>query len=226
LHRYRDGEAGIAANVDDYAFLVWGLIELYEATFNSNYLKTALELNGDMLKYFWDEKTGGLFFTPDDGEPLIVRKKEFYDGAIPSGNSVAMLNLLRLGRFTGNSDLEERAVKIGRVFSNEVKQIPSGFTQLMVSVDFGVGPSYEVVIVGKSEAKDTDDMLKALRSRFVPNKVTIFRPTEKKSPEIDKLAEFVQYQASIDGKATAYVCVNYACKTPTTEVNKMLELIK
>ncbi len=226
LHRYRDREAGIAANVDDYAFLVWGLIELYEATFNANYLKTALELNGDMINYFWDEKTGGLFFTPDDGEPLIVRKKEFYDGAIPSGNSVAMLNLLRLSRFTGNSDLEERAVKISRVFSKDVKQIPSGFTQLMVSVDFGVGPSYEVVIVGKSEAKDTEDMLKALRSRFIPNKVTIFRPTEKKSPEIDKLAEFVQYQASIDGKATAYVCLNYACKTPTTEVNQMLELIK
>jgi uncharacterized protein YyaL (SSP411 family) len=226
LHRYRDGEAGITANLDDYAFFIWGLIELYEATFDANYLKTALELNKDMLRHFWDEKVGAFFFTPDDGEALIIRKKESYDGAIPSGNAVAMLNLLRLARFTGNSDFEERAVNLGRAFSKDVKKFPSGHTQLMVSVDFGMGPSYEVVIVGKSGAKDTEKMLKALRNRFIPNKVTILRPTEKKSPDIDKIAEFVKHQVSIDGKATAYVCLNFACKLPTTDVNKMLELIK
>jgi uncharacterized protein YyaL (SSP411 family) len=226
LHRYRDGDAGITASVDDYAFLIWGLVELYEATFKANYLKTALDLNEDMLKHFWDEKGGGFFFTPDDGEDLIVRKKEIYDGAVPSGNAVAMLNLLRLGRFTGNSDLEEKAGRIGRAFSKAVKQFPSGYTQFLVAVDFGIGPSYEVVIVGKSEANDTKEMLKALRSRFIPNKVTLFRPTEIQSPDIDSLAEFIKHQKSINGKATAYVCMNYACKSPTTDVSKMLELIK
>jgi uncharacterized protein YyaL (SSP411 family) len=226
LHRYRDGQAGITANVDDYAFLVWGLIELYEATFDAHYLETALKLNEEMLKHFWDDKSGGLFFTPDDGEALIVRKKEIYDGAVPSGNAVAMLNLLRLARFTANTHLEEKAMEIGRAFSKAVKQLPSGYTQLLVAADFGIGPSYEVVIVGRSEADDTKEMLKALRSRFIPNKVALFRPTEKESPHIDELAEYIKYQVSLNGKATAYVCMNFACKEPTTEVSKMLGLIK
>ncbi len=226
LHRYRDGQAGITANLDDYAFLIWGLTELYEATFDSNYLETALKLNGDMLKHFWDDQLGGLYFTPDDGEALIVRKKELYDGAVPSGNAVAMLNLLRLARFTADTQLEERATEMGRAFSKAVKQFPSGYTQFLVAVDFGIGPSYEVVIVGKSGANDTEEMLEALRSRFIPNKVTLFRPTEIETPHIDKLAEYLKYQVSLDGKATAYVCTNFACKEPTTEVDKMLELIK
>jgi len=226
LHRYRDGQAGITANLDDYAFLIWGLTELYEATFDSNYLETALKLNGDMLKHFWDDQLGGLYFTPDDGEALIVRKKELYDGAVPSGNAVAMLNLLRLARFTADTQLEERATEMGRAFSKAVKQFPSGYTQFLVAVDFGIGPSYEVVIVGKSGANDTKEMLEALRSRFIPNKVTLFRPTEIETPHIDKLAEYLKYQVSLDGKATAYVCMNFACKQPTTEVSKMLELIK
>jgi hypothetical protein len=225
LHRYRDGQAGIAANVDDYAFLIWGLIELYEATFDAHYLETALKLNEGMLKHFWDDKSGGLFFTPDDGEALLVRKKEIYDGAVPSGNAVAMLNLLRLARFTANTHLEERAMDIGRAFSKAVRQFPSGYTQFLVAVDFGIGPSYEVVIVGKSEANDTKEMLEALRSRFFPNKVTLFRPADRKSPHVDKLAEYIKYQQSLDGKATAYVCMNFACKEPTTKVDKMLELI-
>ncbi|HLG28805.1 MAG TPA: thioredoxin domain-containing protein, partial [Candidatus Brocadiales bacterium] len=106
LHRYRDGESGIRANVTDYAFLVWGLTELYEATFDVNYLKTALELNRELIENFWDEDNGGFYFTSSDVEELIVRQKEINDGAIPSGNSVAMLNLIRLGRITANSDLE------------------------------------------------------------------------------------------------------------------------
>ena len=226
LHRYRDGQAGITANVDDYAFLIWGLIELYEATFDAHFLEDALRMNKEMLEHFWDEKSGGLFFAPDDGEALIVRKKEIYDGAVPSGNAVAMLNLLRLARFTGNTHLEERAMELGRTFSKAVNQFPSGYTQFLVAVDFSIGPSYEVVIVGKSEGDDTREMLEALRTRFIPNKVTIFRPSEIESPPIDRLAEYVKYQVSRDGKATAYVCMNFACKEPTTEVDKMLQLIK
>ncbi len=226
FHRYRDGQAGITANVDDYAFLIWGLIELYEATFDAHFLEDALKINKEMLEHFWDDRSGGLFFSPDDGETLIVRKKEIYDGAVPSGNAVAMLNLLRLARFTGNTHLEERAMELGRAFSKAVNQFPSGYTQFLVAVDFSIGPSYEVVIAGKSEGDDTREMLEALRTRFIPNKVTIFRPMEMESPPIERLAEYVKYQVSRDGKATAYVCMNFACKEPTTEVDKMLELIK
>jgi len=224
-HRYRDGQVGVEANLDDYAFLVWGLIELYEATFDARYLEVALELTGDMVGHFWDEDGGGLYLTPEDGESLLVRKKEIYDGAIPSGNSVAMLNLLRLGRMTANSDLEEKAAKIGRAFSRSVKQSPSAYTQLMVALDFGIGPCYEVVIAGNAQAEDTKAMVKALGTRFLPSKVVLLNPDGRESPEIAQLAEFTRNQSSIGGKATAYVCMNYNCKLPTTDINKMLELL-
>ena len=226
LHRYRHGEAGITAHLDDYAFMVWGLTQLYEATFQVPYLKAALELNEDMLEHFWDDLGGGLFFTPDDGETLIIRKKEIYDGALPSGNAVAMLNLLRLARFTGRSDLDEKAAKIGAAFSKPIEELPSGYTQFLVAVDFAIGPSYEVVLVGPSRASDTANMLQALRSRFIPNKVLLFRPAEEASPEITRLAPFTAHHTPVDGKATAYVCMENACKMPTTEITQMLALIQ
>jgi uncharacterized protein YyaL (SSP411 family) len=225
LHRYREGSAAIPGNADDYAFMVWGLIEIYEAVFNAGYLKIAIDLNLEMISSFWDDATGGLFFTPKDGEALIIRKKQIYDGAVPSANSVAMLNMLRLSRFTGRFDLEERAVEIGRAFSNIIRQMPSAYTQFMNAVDFLIGPSYEVVIVGESDSHDTWEMIEGLRSKFMPNKVIILRPVGEVESEIDRLAGFVKGHKSIDNRATAYVCLNNACKAPTTEAAKMLELL-
>jgi len=225
LHRYRDGHAAVSGMVDDYAFLIWGMLELYETTFDPGYLETALELTEDLLEHFWDKKGGGFYFTADDAESLLIRRKEIYDGATPSGNSVAMLNLLRLGRITANSDFEQKAAGIGRAFSGSVKRSPSAHTQHMLGVGFGLGPSYEVVVVGNSQADDTKAMLNALRKTFVPDKVTLLKPTEEKSPRITRLAEFTEHQSSIDDKATAYVCQDYVCKIPTTDIVKMLELL-
>ncbi|MGH7900938.1 MAG: thioredoxin domain-containing protein, partial [Thermodesulfobacteriota bacterium] len=225
LHRYRDGDAGIKANADDYAFFIWGLIELYEASFDVRYLQTALELKKEMINHFWDNKNGGFYFTSDDGDDLIVRQKEINDGAIPSGNSVAMLNMLRLGRITADTDLEEKASMINGVFSKLIGRYPSAFTQFLVGLDFGIGPSYEVIIAGNSGAEDTGAMIKALRMRFVPNKIVLFRPTDKDATKIATIAEYTTNHLSIGGKATAYVCLNYECKLPTTEIDKMLELL-
>jgi uncharacterized protein YyaL (SSP411 family) len=211
--------------LDDYAFLVWGLIELYEATFDTHYLKTALDLNSSLIGRFWDDKGGGFYFTPQNGEGLLARQKEIYDGAIPSGNSVEMLNLLRLSRITANSDLEKKAAQIERAFSSQVKQAPAAYTQFMSALDFGVGPSYELVIVGKSHAEDTEAMLKVLRRQFIPNKVLLLRPAEEKAPDITRIAVFTKGQLSLNGKATAYVCKNYVCNLPTTDISKMLELL-
>jgi uncharacterized protein YyaL (SSP411 family) len=224
-HRYRDGQTGIEANLDDYAFLISGLIELYEATFDASHLEFALALTNDMIRHFWDEDDGGFYLVADDGESLLVREKEIYDGAIPAGNSVAMLNLLRLGRMTANSDLEGKAAKIGRAFSRSARQSPAAHTQLMVALDFGIGPCYEVVIAGNAQAQDTKAMAKALRTRFLPNKVVLLNPSEQESPGIARLPEFTKNQSSIGGKATAYVCQNYNCKLPTTDISKMLELL-
>ena len=225
LHRYRENEAGLAATVDDYAFFIWGLLELYEATFDVHYLEVALRLNTDLLDHFWDDTGGGFFFTADDSEQLITRQKEIYDGAIPSGNSVAMLNLLRLTRITADSRFEELAQQIPAAFSKNVARMPSVHTQLMLGVDFGVGPSYEVVIAGDPAAEDTHAMLRSLRSRFVPNKVVLLRPTTGDTPPITQLAEFTKAQTAINGRATAYVCRRYQCELPTTDARKMLELL-
>jgi hypothetical protein len=226
LHRYRDGEAGIHANLDDYAFLTWGLIELYEATYEPEYLKTAVDLNDEVVTRFWDKEKGGFFFAPDDGDDLIVRKKEVYDGATPSGNSIAMLNLLRLSHLTGSSDLEDRAARLDRAFSSQIGQLPSGYTQFLVAVDFGIGPAHEVVIVGDRGARDTARMLQALNTPFLPNTVTLFRAAELKNPPVDQIAPFVATHEKREGKATAYVCTNTACTSPVTDVAAMLKLLR
>jgi uncharacterized protein YyaL (SSP411 family) len=226
FHRYRGGDAGITANVDDYAFFVWGLIELYEATFETGYLKWAIQLNEQMLRHFWDDQAGGFYFTPDDGEDLIVRKKEIYDGATPSGNGVAMLNLLRLSRLTRNSVLEEKAAATGQAFSTHIKQIPSAYTQFLVSADFAVGPSHEVVIVGERNHPLTLGMVKALQSVYVPNKVVILKPSDDPSSEIEDLAPFVKDYPAHDGKSMAYVCVSNACRQPTADVDEMISLLR
>ena len=226
LHRYSRGEAAILANLDDYAFLVWALIELYEATFELSYLQKALELNGEMIERFWDKNgPGGFYFTADDAERLPVRRKEIYDGAIPSGNSVAALNLLRLGRITGDPGLEEKAVQILRVFSDDVGKAPMAFTQLMVALDFGLGPSVEVVVVGKPGALDTRQMFGVLWSVFLPNKVVLFRPEGEDLPPVASIAKFTASQRAIGGRATAYVCQDYNCKLPTTDPAQMMKMV-
>jgi hypothetical protein len=223
LHRYRQGEAHITAHLDDYAFLAWGLIELYEATFEPRHLKTALALNEDMLAHYWDDGAGGFFFTPDDGEALILRKKETVDGAVPSGNAVAMLNLLRLARFTAQPKLEDRASKIGQAFSGEIGQMPSAYTMFLVSADFAIGPSHEVVIVGFPDQEETRRMVRAVQDRFLPNHVLLFRPAGEGTAEIDKIAEFVHNHKSMDEKPTAYVCLGNTCTEPTTSIDEMLD---
>ncbi len=225
LHRYRDGEAAIPANIDDYAFLTWGLLELYETDFDVRHLNNALALTEELQTHFWDDQQGGFYFTPDDGEALLVRQKEIYDGAIPSGNSVAMLNLLRLGRITANTEFEEQAAGIGHAFAASIQQAPSSHIQLISGLDFGVGPSFEVVIVGDPVAEDTQLMLTALQEKFIPNKVIVLRPPENADDIID-LADFIKYYSSLNDQATAYVCQNYYCELPTNDIDIMLELLK
>ncbi|MCG6533443.1 MAG: thioredoxin domain-containing protein [Syntrophales bacterium LBB04] len=225
LHRYRDGEASKRGNLDDYAFLIWGLLELYELTFDAIYLSRALALTADLVAHFWDPEQGGFFFTADDGEALLVRRKEIYDGAIPSGNSVSMLNLLRLGRLTANTDLERKGAQIVKAFSRKAELFPAAFTQLLVGVDFSFGPSHEVVIVGNPDAEDTNRFVRLLRSRFIPNKVVLLKPMGDEASEIVRLAPYTEAYIAADGRATAYVCSNYSCQLPTTDSGEMLRLL-
>jgi len=224
VHRYRGGEASITSMVDDYAFFVWGLLELYETTFEVAYLEKALAYNDYLIVHFWDEGSGGLFFTSDRGEALLVRSKEVYDGAIPSGNSVAMLNLIRLARLTAKTEYEERARNVGKAFQEQVARGASAFTMMMSAVDFTVGPSFEIVVAGHKGRDDSRRMLSELGRRYIPNKVVVFRP-EDRAEAVVALAPYTRSQSTIDGAATAYVCRNYACELPTSDVDEMLRLL-
>jgi uncharacterized protein YyaL (SSP411 family) len=223
-HRYRDGEAGVTSMVDDYAFFVWGLLECYETTFDTEYLARALHYNDYLMEHFWDEDAGGLYFTSGAGEELIVRSKEIYDGAIPSGNSVAMLNLLRLSRMTARTGYAERAGELGSAFRERVARGASAFTMMMAAVDFATGPSVEIVIAGHSGRDDSRRMLDEINRNYIPRKVVVFRPEE--NPEaVVALAPYTKSQSALNGEATAYVCREFACEAPTTDANKMLELL-
>ena len=226
FHRYRDGEAEFEAFLNDYTYLTMGLIELYEATFNTKYLKLALEFNTILMEHFWDDYIGGFFFTADDGEQLITRQKELYDGATPSGNSIAFLNLLHLSNLTGDHKLEEKADVLSRVFAERIRGSYLAYTQFMIAIDFAFGPSYSLVISGDTNAADTKEMLDKIRTQYLPNKVLIHRPTELYPPDIDKFSNFIEWFDKVNNKATAYICINKTCKPPTNDLNKIMEYLK
>lgn len=226
LHRYRQGEAAIKGNIDDYAFSIWALLELYEATFQTKHLQKALELHAHLFSHFPDDKNGGLFFTSSDAEELLTRPKELYDGAIPSGNSVAFINTLKLSRITGDADMEKQANKIYKAFEALTDAMPTTFTYFLCGFDFTIGPSSEIIITGGVNKSDTKKLLSALRMQFVPNKVVIFRPEKTTQPAIEVIAPFVRSHSGINKKATAYVCTNFTCALPTNDPQKMIELLK
>jgi uncharacterized protein YyaL (SSP411 family) len=224
LHRYKDGESSIPANADDYAFFVQGLLDLYEAGFNSSYLKTAIDLNDDLIKYFWDERDGGFYFTPSDGEKLLIRQKEIYDGAVPSGNSVAILNLLRTGRITGNSDYDKKASLIIKFFSAMIENAPQAFTQVLAALDFAFGPSKEIIISGEKDLPETKEMLKVLRGKYIPNKVIIFNSKEKDQMEI--ISPLLREYTPQSNQTAVYICEDYKCSMPVTSVEQLNKLLK
>jgi uncharacterized protein YyaL (SSP411 family) len=220
-HRYAKGEKAVLGFLDDYAYFVFGLLELYEACFEEKYLQACLDLTKTMIEEFWDEKAGGFFFTNKSADEAVPRIKQTYDGAAPSGNSVALLNLLRLTRLNGESSFEEYAGRILKVFSEEVRSQPLGHTFMLVCLDFVLGPTFNVVLVGNPADKDTLALLEALRKNYLPNlTVAIWTPEKTKSP-----LPGISYE-KIEGKTAAYVCRDQTCMPPTNKVEKMLELLK
>ena len=226
LCRYRQGEAAYPAYLDDYAFMVWGLMELYEATFDVSWLEEALSLNRDMLRIFWDSKNGGLFFTGEGNEELLTRSKEIYDGATPSGNSVAALNLLRLGRMTGNVELERKAEELIQSFSSEIAAYPMGYTQMLHAIDFMIGPTKEIVITGDPKQETTKQMIRAIQQTYLPNKVMLVYSDGPKKETAQNLSPFLKAMKPVENKPTAYICEQYACQTPITSLEELQWVLK
>ena len=217
LHRYRNGDAAIRAHLDDYAYLIWGLIELYQATFDAEWIGEALCLMEEALDHHEDHEHGGFFLTADDGEALIVRQKQFYDGAIPSGNSAMLYNLIRLARMTERPQYEERAQALVDVAAGQVAHQPAGFTGFLMGLDMALGPAQEVVVAGDPAAEDTRAMLQKLHHIHAPRTVVLLRQTDQDDPLISRYAPFTQGQHRVDERATAYVCERYQCDAPTTD---------
>ena len=225
LHRYRDGDCAITGMLSDYAFLVWGLLELYAADLRPNILHEAIKLNSCMVDFFWDYDTGGFFMTAHDGESLPVRTKDIYDGALPSGNSIALSNLLRLERLTANPELGRKAKLLVQNFSESLHESPSAYTQFLSGLSFALCPATEIVVAGDRHANDTLEMLAMIRRKFSPGSTLLFKDTSSPDEELAILAPFtVQYTAHHD-KATAYVCRNQSCYSPTNDLEQLKKIL-
>jgi len=225
FHRFRDGEVAVPAFLDDYAFLVWGLIELYETSFNPEHLELARDLTREQIRRFWDSERNGFFFTADDSEELLVRQKDAYDGAIPSGNSVSMMNLLRLSRLLGEEEFEVLSTRIPEAFSEIITRSPTGFSFMLSGLDYALGSSHEVVIAGKLDEENTQMLLGELRNRFLPNTVVLLRSDKEVSKKLNDLAPFSRFYDRVNDKATVHVCINHNCMLPTNDAAQMLKLL-
>ncbi len=225
LARFRDGDAAFPAYVDDYAFMVWGLLELYEATFEVEYLRQAIALNEQMLQFFWDDEQGGLYFYGSDSEKLIIRNKEIYDGAMPSGNAVAASNFLKLAKLTYDAKLSQIAERQLQAFGGAVNQHPNGHAMLLIAMDLAASAPSEIVIAGDPDSEATKRMLAEVRRGFRPHTLTIVLPDAADGEEVRRLLPLVQDKTAIGGRTTAYVCENFACQSPTTDVEELRELL-
>jgi uncharacterized protein YyaL (SSP411 family) len=211
---YRAGRATETAFLSDYASLIDGLIELYEATFDKRWLSAAEGLNRTTIELFWDADGGGFFFTPDDHEKLIARSKDVRDGAVPSGNSMQLMNLLRLSVMLGDPELRAKAEAVMAAFAGEVQRAPWSAERFLAAVEFArLGP-VELAIVGDPEQSSTQAMLRQIHETYLPNLVVMLHDPHK--PEASVASPLLRNRPSVDGQATAYVCRNSACKRPAT----------
>jgi len=216
FHRYAQGERAIQGFLDDYSFFAWGLLEVYQASLEEEFKDTAFATIEKMTELFWDEKEGGFYFTPGKGADYMPKQKQVYDGALPSGNSVALLDLLLASRMSTDSRFENIADRMSKTFAREIRESPVAHTFFLCAVDLAVGPTYNVTVVGDPRNKDVKTMLKAFNDHYLPNAVL-----SMKSPERPGLG----YE-QIDGRATAYVCRDKACLAPTNKTDRMLELLE
>jgi uncharacterized protein YyaL (SSP411 family) len=221
LHRFRENESGLPAYIDDYAFIINASIDLYEATFDARYLKRAIEWNKILIDEYRDDKDGGFYFTSSNSENLIARQKEIYDGAIPSGNSIQLLNLVRLSHITGNTEFDKITFKLLNHFSNNLVKSPSIFSQALIGLDFYFGPSEEIVISALMLDESTQDAIKFLRGIFKPNKVVILNLLKKN----EEIIPFISEMKLINNKTTFYVCRNFTCHSPINSLEDMKKLL-
>ena len=225
LRSYRDGAGDVAGFADDYAFMIQGLLDLYETTFDSQWIELATKLQTRQDQLFWDNQSGGYFTTAGNDPNILLRSKEDYDGAEPSPNSVAALNLLRLSQMFDRPDWRERAEKTLRAFSPQLQRSPSAMPQMLVALDWLRAEPKQIVIAGKPDASDTRALLREVNRHFIPDKIVLLADGGAGQKFFAAQIDFMKDVTPIHGEAAAYVCENFACQLPTTNPAALAELL-
>jgi hypothetical protein len=218
FRRFRAGDAAIEAYADDYSFLIQGLLDLYETSFEPRDLEWAIALQTTQLKLFEDTTHGGLFTTAGGDTNVLIRMKEDYDGAEPAANSVAALNLLRLAQITDNQTWRKSAEATLLAVAEHVREQPASMPQMLVGFDFSLGKAKQIVLAGTPSAAETQVMLEAIHGVFLPNKVVLLADGGEGQRFLGQYLEFLRGLEPIRGKTTAFVCENYVCQAPTTNL--------
>jgi uncharacterized protein YyaL (SSP411 family) len=223
LHRYRDGDAAVKGNLDDYAFFIQAMLDLYETTFAVDYLTKAKDLLDDAIKKFQDNEDGGFFFSSIGNNELIINQKDIYDGALPSGNSVMMLNLLRIEKMTGDESYGKNTAMLIRAFSDSISKSPSAYTQALTGLDFAFGPSFEIVVSSPEYDHSAVQMINEIREIYLPDKIILLRTD---SNNLEKLAPYTAEQKPVNGRAAVYICRNFSCEYPVSDPGLLKDVLR
>jgi uncharacterized protein YyaL (SSP411 family) len=226
LRRFRGGDAAIPGFLDDYAFLVQGLLDLYDADFDVRYLDLAVRLTGTQLARFEDRERGGFYSTAAGETGLVLRMKDEYDGAEPSGNSVSAMNLLRLAEITDRGSYREAAARTFRAFASHMRAAPIAVPQMLTALAYSTGRRRQIVLVGEKEAKDTRAMVREVHHRFLPDTTVLLVDNERSREHLAAYLPSVAAMHRINGATTAYVCENYTCDLPTSDLQKFSEMLR
>jgi uncharacterized protein len=225
LRRFRDGEAKHEAQLADHAFLIQGMLDLYEASFNVEWLQTAMKLTDDQIRIFYDDTCGGFFEISGTDPTILVRTKEAYDGAEPSGNSIAILNLLRLSHIIDNSRYYDIAMQSLASFGERITKSPEAMPQFLVAIDFSLTTPTQIILAGKKEHPIIRGMLREIHSRFLPNKILLLADRKEGLALLRKHSPFFESSAFVEGAVKAYVCKQYACLLPASNVQHLIQYL-
>ncbi len=219
MRRWREGEAAGAGQLDDYAYMALGCFDLYQATFDPKWLERAAALTEHQVSRFWDDEQGGFFESPAGDPSIKVRMKDGFDGAEIAGNSIAAWNLQMLGVLLDRDDWRERARRTLDYYARRLATSGAGMPQMLVAMDLERATPRHIVIAGRADATDTRALLAEVNRRFLPHDALLLVDGGERQKRLEKLVPFVGALTPSGGKATAYVCVNYACRLPTTQVH-------
>jgi uncharacterized protein YyaL (SSP411 family) len=225
FRNYREGRSEIEGFADDYAFTIQALLDLYEASFDVEWLKFAAELQETQDRLFFDEARGGYFSTSGKDKSVVLRMKDDNDSAEPSASSVAALNLLRLAQLRGDKQLQERAMKTIRAFAPTLSRFPSAMPQMLVAIDFSLNKPRQIVIAGNPDVSETRALLAEVSRHFLPNKTLLLADGASGQKYLGEKNEALRAMSMVNGKPAAYVCENFTCKVPVTSPSELRKLL-